>query len=117
MIAVSSGAKIWVWSAPIDFRAGMNSLAALVQRLLETNPFCGDTYIFRAKASDRVKILVWDGSGLWLHQKRLETGRFTWPPIHNGVLTLSPAQLSMLLEGLDWSRVTPVTTKRPESAF
>ena len=104
-----------VWSAPVDFRAGMDALSARVQQMLDRNPFSGDIFIFRAKAADRVKILVWDGSGLWLHYKRLE-GRFVWPPIKNGVMTLSPAQMAMLLEGLDWSRVLPKTIMAPSRA-
>ncbi len=114
MIAVPSGVRIVVWSAPVDFRAGMDSLAARVQRLLESNPFCGDLFVFRAKTADRVKILAWDGTGLWLHHKRLEHGRFVWPPVRNGVITLSPAQLAMLLEGFDWSRVSPKTISAPK---
>lgn len=106
MIAVPHGVRIVVWSAPIDFRAGMDSLSARVQRTLDENPFGGDVFIFRARAADRVKILAWDGTGPWLCHKRLEQGRFVWPPIRNGVMTLSPAQTAMLLEGLDWSRVT-----------
>jgi len=113
MIAVPWGVRIVVWSTPVDFRAGMDSLSARVQRLLECSPFCGDLFIFRAKAADRVKILVWDGSGLWLHHKRLERGHFVWPPIKNGMITLSAAQLAMLLEGLDWSRVSPRKTIAP----
>ena len=57
----------------------------------------------------RLKILVWDGSGLVLLSKRLERGRFTWHPIQDGAVTLSPAQLSLLFSGLDWSQVVPRT--------
>lgn len=117
MIAIPSGVRIVVWSAPIDFRAGMDSLSARVQKMQESNPFCGDLFLFRAKAADKVKILVWDGTGLWLHQKRLEQGRFIWPPIKNGVMTLSPAQLAMLLEGFDWTRVEPKKINVPSRAF
>lgn len=110
------GRRIVLATAPVDFRRGMDSLAALVQLALAANPFCGDIFIFRSKRADRIKILVWDGTGLWLHQKRLETGRFVWPPIRNGVITLSSLQLNMLLEGLEWSRVAPVKIKSPELA-
>jgi transposase len=109
--------RIVVATMPVDFRRGMESLASLVQLSLSASPFCGDVFIFRSKRADRVKILVWDGTGLWLHQKRLEKSRFVWPPINDGVMTLSPAQMNMLLEGLDWSRVTPIKTKVPELAF
>lgn len=116
MISVPHGARIMVWSAPVDFRAGMDALSARVQQMLDRNPFGGDVFVFRAKAADRVKIVVWDGTGLWLLHKRLEQGSFVWPPIQNGVMTLSPAQLSMLLEGLDWSRVFPKTIIAPSRA-
>ena len=115
MIA-TGGRRIVVATMPVDFRRGMDSLAGLVQLSLGASPFCGDVFVFRSKRADRVKILAWDGTGLWLHQKRLEKGRFVWPPIRDGVMILSPAQLNMLLEGLDWSRVTPMTIKAPDLA-
>lgn len=110
MISVPIGVKIVVAAAPVDFRKGLDGLAALVQEALRRNPFSGDVFVFRAKRADRVKILVWDGTGLWLHHKRLETGRFVWPPVKNGVMALTPAQLAVLLEGLDWVR--QVTDRR-----
>ena len=72
---------------------------------MRENPFAGDLFVFRAKRADRVKILVWDGTGLCLFHKRLEKGRFVWPPVQDGTIRLSAAQLGLLLEGLDWSRV------------
>ncbi|CAK0760939.1 transposase [Azospirillaceae bacterium] len=113
MISAPSGAKIVVATKPVDFRRGIDGLASLVQQALKANPFCGDLFIFRCRRADRIKILGWDGTGLWLYQKRLEQGRFEWPPVRDGVVTLSAAQLSMLLEGLDWSRVKPITIKTP----
>jgi hypothetical protein len=62
-------------------------------------------YVFRSKRADRVKLLVWDGSGLVLATKRLEAGQFCWPKIEDGVIRLSAAQLAALVEGLDWKRV------------
>jgi len=113
MIAVPPGVRIVVATAPVDFRRGMESLAGVVQRQLGSNPYCGDLFVFRAKRADRVKIVGWDGTGLWLFHKRLEKGGFTWPPVKDGVVTLSAGQLTMLLEGLDWSRVTPLKIKAP----
>ena len=113
MIAVPPGTRIVVATQPVDFRAGMDGLAALVQQKLRSDPFCGQVFVFRSKRMDRVKIVVWDGTGLCLFMKRLERGNFTWPPIRDGVMALTAAQLSMLLEGLDWSRVRPVPVKRP----
>ena len=103
MIAVPAGVCIVVASRPVDFRNGLDGLAALVQQALRENPFAGDLFVFRAKRADRVKILAWDGSGLCLFHKR----RFVWPPVQDGAIRLSAAQLALLLEGLDWSRVRP----------
>ena len=69
------------------------------------DPFDGAVYVFRAKRADRVKLVYWDGTGVCLFAKRLEDGRFQWPQIENGVMRLSAAQLSALIEGLDWRRV------------
>ena len=101
------GLRILVTARPVDFRRGMDSLSSLVKQTLAIDPFAGDVFVFRAKRADRLKILVWDGSGLVLLSKRLERGRFTWPPVQDGAVTLSPAQLSLLFSGLDWSQVVP----------
>jgi transposase len=87
-----------VASKPIDFRKGMDSLAVLVTQALASDPFTGDVFIFRSKRSDRLKLLVWDGSGLCLISKRLESGAFSWPPVRDGAVTLSAAQLRLLLD-------------------
>lgn len=116
MISVPAGVRIVVATAPVDGRKGMDSLAALVQQALRTSPFSGDVYIFRTKRADRIKIVVWDGTGLWLHQKRLEGGRFVWPPVTDGTIILSPAQLAMLLEGLEWWRVSSKNIRVPSQA-
>ena len=104
-----------VASKPVDFRKGMDSLAALVMQALAAAPFTGDVFIFRSKRLDRLKLLVWDGSGLCLITKRLETGAFTWPPIRDGAVTLSALQLRLLFTGMDWSqigaRVAPMPAK------
>ena len=90
---------------PVDFRKGMDGLAALVQEELKTDPFSGVIYVFRAKRADRLKLVFWDGSGLVLVSKRLDDDRFRWPKVEDGVMRLSPAQFAALLEGLVWKRV------------
>ena len=85
--------------------AGAEGLAALVRDVMGADPFDGAVYVFRAKRADRVKLVYWDGTGVCLFAKRLEDGRFQWPKIENGVMRLSAAQLSALVEGLDWKRV------------
>ena len=72
---------------------------------MKSDPFSGVVYVFRAKRADRVKLVYWDGTGVCLLAKRLEDGQFRWPNIQDGVIRLSAAQLSALLEGLDWRRV------------
>lgn len=96
-----------VASRPVDFRNGLDGLAAMAQQALHENPFAGDIFVFRSKRADRVKILYWDGTGLCLLHKRLEQGRFAWPAVADGTIRLSAGQLGLLLEGLDWSRVRP----------
>lgn len=94
-----------VASKPVDFRKGMDSLAALVAQALASDPFTGDVFIFRSKRLDRLKLLVWDGSGLCLVTKRLESGAFTWPPVRDGAVTLTAAQMRLLFSGLDWTQL------------
>ena len=108
--------KVLVATKPVDFRKGMDGLAALVEGYLRDDPFSGAVFVFRAKRADRVKLIWWDGSGLCLFAKRLEQGKFVWPPIVEGRLQLTPAQLALLIEGIDWRRtVAPAPAKRPES--
>ena len=97
--------RVLVATKPVDFRKGMDGLAALVQEQLKADPFSGAVYVFRAKRADRIKLIFWDGTGLCLFAKRLEDGVFRWPKIEDGVMRLSAAELSALLEGLDWRRV------------
>jgi transposase len=107
--------RVMMATKPVDFRKGMNGLAALVKEQLRTNPFCGTIYVFRSKRADRVKLVFWDGSGLCLFSKRLEQGKFLWPRMADGMMRLSAAQLASLLEGLDWKRVHAPRIARPEA--
>ena len=79
-----------------------------------TYPFSGQLFAFRGRRGDLVKVLSWDGQGLCLYAKRMEKGRFVWPQAKDGAVSLTAAQLSMLLEGIDWRM--PVRTWRPEMA-
>ncbi len=119
MIAVPPGVRILLATRPVDFRKGMDGLAGLVQQVLRADPFQGDVFIFRPRRADRVKILVYDGTGLCLYSKRLEleAGRFSWPSPAEGVVRLSAAQLATLLEGLPWHRLQPRAIPRPSTAW
>lgn len=104
MIALPAGVSVWLAAGATDMRKGFDGLAALIQTQLSEDPFSGQLFVFRGRAGDRVKILWWGGDGLCLFAKRLERGRFVWPQATQGTVALSGAQLSMLLEGIDWRR-------------
>jgi transposase len=114
MIALPAGVQVWLAAGATDMRKGFDGLAALVQQHLAEDPFSGQLFVFRGRRGDRLKILWWDGDGLCLFAKRLERGRFVWPQAASGVVSLSAAQLSMLLEGIDWRR--PQRTFAPQLA-
>ena len=105
MIGPTGTVRVLVATKPVDFRKGADGLAALVRDTMGADPFSGAVYVFRAKRTDRVKLVFWDGTGVVLVAKRLEDGEFRWPKVQDGVIHLSAAELSALLEGLDWRRV------------
>jgi len=105
VIGPTGTVRVMVAARPVDFRKGAEGLAALVREALGDDPFSGAVYVFRARRADRVKLLYWDGSGVCLFAKRLEDGKFRWPKIEDGIIRLTAAQLSALVEGLDWRRV------------
>lgn len=100
MIALPSGTRVWLAAGITDMRCGFDSLAARVQTALTENPFSGHIFVFRGRRGDLIKLLWWDGDGLCLLAKRLERGRFIWPQAESGVISLTSAQLSMLLKAL-----------------
>ena len=114
-VGLPAGSRVWLAAGVTDMRAGFNSVAAKVQTVLERDPFSGHVFVFRGKRGDLLKVLWWSGDGLCLLMKRLEKGRFVWPQATSGTVCLSSAQLSMLLEGIDWRQ--PVRTGRPTSAL
>ena len=113
VIALRADLKVVLATQPVDFRKSVHTLSALVSEALHANPYCGEVFVFRSKRMDRVKLLAWDGSGMVLVTKWLHQGRFTWPPIRDGVVHLSVTQLAMLLDGLEWTRVSPKPVKQP----
>jgi transposase len=114
VIGWPSGTRVWLAAGVTDMRLGFDGLAARVQTQLRADPFSGHVFVFRGRRGDRVKLLWWSGDGLCLFAKRLEGGRFVWPQATSGTVSLSGAQLSMLLEGIDWRR--PVRTWQPHHA-
>jgi transposase len=112
MIGLAAGTQIWIAAGVTDLRRGFTGLSGLVQTVLKEKPFSGHVFVFRGRRGDLIKMLWWDGDGLCLFAKRLERGRFVWPKVEAGTVALTRAQLSMLLEGIDWRR--PVRTHTPE---
>ena len=104
MMIVPAGVKVHLALGYTDMRKGMDGLAMLVQDTLKKDAFSGHLFAFRGKRARIVKILFWDGNGLCLFTKRIDQGGFVWPRMvgHEGSITLSPAQLAMLIEGIDW---------------
>jgi transposase len=105
MITLPAGARVLLATRPVDFRKGAHGLAALAAEVLGENPFSGVVLVFRSRRADRVKILVWDTSGLVLIWKQLEGGAFRWPPVMDGAMRLTAVEFAALFDGLDWTRV------------
>jgi transposase len=108
MITPPAGARVLLATKPVDFRRGAHSLAALAAEELGADPFSGVVLVFRSKRADRMKILVWDGSGLVLIWKQLEANTFRWPPVVDGAVRLSAVEFAALFAGIDWRRVQAV---------
>ena len=114
MIGIRAGTRIWIVAGVTDLRRGFTGLRGMVQTALQENPFSGHVFIFRGRRGDLIKVLWFDGDGLCLLAKRLERGRFLWPKVRSGTVALTQAQLSMLLEGIDWRH--PVRSYDPQIA-
>lgn len=108
--------KVFVATRPVDFRRGIDGLALAVQEMFGMDPFCGAAFVFRAKRADRIKLLIWDQTGMVLVHKRLEGGKFVWPQVRDGVMRMSSAQFAALFEGVDWRLVRPERARRPLAA-
>ncbi len=114
MIPVPSATKVWLAAGVTDMRKGVASLAAQAETVLRRDPYSGHLFVFRGRRGDLIKIIWWDGQGACLFSKRLERGRFVWPSAASGKVSVSAAQLAMLLEGIDWR--APLRSWRPLSA-
>jgi transposase len=114
VIGPPSGTNVWIAAGVTDMRRGFDGLSAQVQTVLKQQPFSGHVFVFRGRRGDILKLLWFDGDGLCLFSKRLEKGRFIWPQATEGTVSLTRAQLSMLLEGIDWR--SPKRTWTPELA-
>lgn len=114
MIPVPSGTRVWLAAGVTDMRKGFTGLAALTEKILRLDPYSGHLFVFRGRRGDLIKVIWYDGQGACLFAKRLERGRFVWPSPADGKVVVTPAQLAMLLEGIDWR--APQRTWRPLTA-
>ena len=114
MIPLPTGVRVWLATGHTDMRKGFASLALLVQEVLKRDPLSGHLFCFRGRQGDLLKVIWHDGQGACLFSKRLERGRFLWPSVADGVVTISPAQLGYLLSGIDWRH--PQESWRPQPA-
>lgn len=113
-LGLPSSPRVWLACGHTDMRKGMDGLAMLAQQVLAEDPFGGALFAFRGKRGSLIKLLWFDGQGMCLFSKRLEKGHFVWPVTGTGRVSLTPAQVSMLLEGIDWRM--PQRQRRPELA-
>jgi transposase len=117
VITLPPGTKVWLACQPVSMRKGFDGLAAEAAKVIDADPFSGAVFLFRGVRGDYLKALYWDGSGLCLYAKRLEQGRFVWPSIVDARVKLTPAQLALMIEGIDWRRtVAPEAPRTPALA-
>src|SRR5688572_17247339 len=115
MIPVPTGVRVWLATGHTDMRKGFASLSLQVQEVLKRDPLSGHLFCFRGRRGDLLKVIWHDGQGACLFTKRLERGRFIWPSLADGVVTISSAQLGYLLSGIDWRH--PQETWRPAYGY
>lgn len=108
---ISSPTHIWCALEPVDMRMGMDGLSLRVQQALGKSPCDGSAYAFRNRRGNRLKLLVWDGTGVWLCQRRLHQGGFVWPQAGDAVCSLSATQWNWLVAGVDWTRLAVADTR------
>jgi transposase len=101
MLSITGATRVFVAVAPVDLRGSFNRLSSLVQQVLAQDPLTGHWFVFTNRRRNRIKILLWDGSGLWVCAKRLEKGRFSWPEADGPGAVLRPEELSALVCGLE----------------
>ncbi|MEQ1527748.1 MAG: IS66 family insertion sequence element accessory protein TnpB [Methylococcales bacterium] len=103
---IASPPQIWLVVAPVDMRRGIDGLSSIVQLVLGQSPCTGSAFVFRNKAGNRLRLLVWDGNGVWLCHRRLHQGGFVWPKVLDTRFAISQAQWEWLIAGVNWQRLS-----------
>ena len=101
MLSLSSATRVFVATRPVDLRGSFNALSRMTKQVLAQDPLSGHWFVFTNRRRNRVKILCWDGSGLWVLAKRLEKGRLSWPVSEHAGATLRPEELTALVCGME----------------
>jgi transposase len=102
---IANPGKIWLMVEPVDMRRGIDGLSVLVEQALQRSPCAGSAFVFFNRAGNRIKVLLWDGTGVWLCQRRLHQGRFVWGRSDTGGMELTSPQWEWLIAGVDWRRL------------
>src|SRR4029450_10750839 len=113
VIGLPDGVRVYLAAGRTDLRRGIDGLAPQTQTVLREDPFSGHLFIFRGRAAHTIKVLMYDGSGFLLMQKRLTEGKFIWPSPADGIVTISRAQMSLLIDGLDWRSAKARSVAKP----
>ncbi len=116
MMFKSGPPRVFLYTKAVDFRKQLDGLASVAQEICGVDPYCGAAFIFRPKRHDRIKIILWDGTGMMMIYKRLESGEFRWPRVEDGIMKLSEAQFAALFDGLEWRHIYSCRTRRPKKA-
>ena len=103
---IATPERIWLSITPVDLRRGIDGLSALVAQNLGHSPCAGSAFVFRNKSGNRIKVLLWDGNGVWLCQRRLHQGSFIWPKACELCFAITEAQWQWLIMGVDWQRLS-----------
>ena len=103
---IGTPGQIWLSVAPVDLRRGIDGLSALVQQTLGQPPCAGSAFVFRNACGNRIKVLLWDGNGVWLCQRRLHQGHFIWPKPGESIFSITQSQWEWLIAGVDWQRLS-----------
>lgn len=101
MLSLTAATRVLVALEPVDLRGSFNRLHGLVSEQLNADPLSGHLFVFTNRSRNRLKVLYWDGSGLWVCAKRLEQGRFTWPTGEGAGVSLRAEEWNALVHGLE----------------
>jgi len=105
---ITNPSHIWLAVSPVDMRRGIDGLSSIVQQALGHSPCAGSAFVFRNRTGNRLKLLLWDGNGVWLCQRRLHQGSFVWPKAADACFSISHDQWQWLIAGVDWQRLSAV---------